>query len=66
MRGLKTLLLVSGAATAALGIAIATAQPQPAGNGVFTADQANIGQVAFQTTCAKCHQGPAFPSGKPR
>jgi alcohol dehydrogenase (cytochrome c) len=56
MRGLKTLLLVSGAATAALGIAIATAQPQPAGNGVFTADQANIGQVAFQTTCAKCHQ----------
>ena len=56
MRGLKTLLLVSGAATAALGIAIATAQPQPAGNGVFTADQANIGQVAFQATCAKCHQ----------
>jgi len=30
MRGLKTLLLVSGAAAAALGIAIATAQPQPA------------------------------------
>jgi len=58
MRGLKTLLLVSGAATAALGIAIAiaTAQPQPAGNGVFTTDQANIGQVAFQATCAKCHQ----------
>jgi len=56
MRGLKTLLLVSGAATAALGIAIAMAQPQPAGNGVFTADQANIGQVAFQATCAKCHQ----------
>ena len=56
MRGLKTILLVSGAATAALGIAIATAQPQPAGNGVFTTDQANIGQVAFQATCAKCHQ----------
>src|SRR5258708_17944699 len=56
MRELKTILLVSGAATAALGIAIATAQPQPAGNGVFTADQANIGQVAFQATCAKCHQ----------
>jgi len=56
MRGLKSLLLVSGAAAAAFGIAIATAQPQPAGNGVFTADQANIGQVAFQATCAKCHQ----------
>ena len=56
MRGLKTLLLVSGAAAAALGIAIATAQPQPTGNGVFTTDQANIGQVAFQATCAKCHQ----------
>src|SRR5437763_1278190 len=56
MRGLKPLLLVSGAAAAALGLSIATAQPQPAGNGVFTADQANIGQVAFQTTCAKCHQ----------
>ena len=56
MRGLKALLLVSGVATAALGIAIATAQPQPAANGVYTADQANIGQVAFQATCAKCHQ----------
>jgi len=36
MRGLKTLLLGSGAAgRQSVGIAIATAQPQPAGNGVF-------------------------------
>src|SRR3981081_4368167 len=56
MRRLKPLLLVSGAVAAAFGIAIATAPPQPAGNGVFTVDQANIGQVAFQATCAKCHQ----------
>ena len=55
MRGFKALLLVSGAATAALGIAIAMAQPRPAANGVYTPDQANIGQVAFQATCAKCH-----------
>ena len=45
MRGLKALFLVSGAA-AALGIAIATAQSQPAGNGVYTTDQATIGATA--------------------
>ena len=56
MRGLKALLLVSGAVAAALGIAIATAQSQPAGNGVYTADQAAIGQTTFLTVCAKCHQ----------
>ena len=55
MRGLKALFLVSGAA-AALGIAIATAQSQPAGNGVYTTDQATIGATAYQTICAKCHQ----------
>jgi alcohol dehydrogenase (cytochrome c) len=56
MRGLKALFLVSGAAAAAFGVAIATAQPQQAGNGVFTNDQVAIGQTTFQTICAKCHQ----------
>src|SRR4051812_34068882 len=56
MRGLKALLLVSGAVAAAFGVAIATAQPQPAANGVFTNDQVAIGQTTFQTICAKCHQ----------
>src|SRR4051812_17464464 len=56
MRGLKALLLVSGAAAAAFGIAIATAQPQAPGNAIYTADQATIGATAFQATCAKCHQ----------
>src|SRR6185295_17858377 len=55
MRGLKTYLLLAGTA-AALGIAITAAQPQPANNSVFTADQAIIGQTAYQTTCARCHQ----------
>jgi alcohol dehydrogenase (cytochrome c) len=56
MRGLKALLLVTGAATSALTIAIATAQPQAQGNGVYTAEQATIGATTFQTVCAKCHQ----------
>src|SRR5215472_1256051 len=56
MRGLKTFLMVSGVASAALGVAIATAQPQPQGNGVFTADQATIGATTYATVCAKCHQ----------
>src|SRR3954466_1704669 len=56
MRGLKALLLVLGAVAAAFGVAIATAQPQPAANGVFTNDQVAIGQTTFQTICAKCHQ----------
>ncbi|MSP94256.1 MAG: c-type cytochrome [Alphaproteobacteria bacterium] len=56
MRGLKALLLVSGAALATLGIAITTAQPQPAAGGVYTADQATIGATAYAATCAKCHQ----------
>jgi len=56
MRGLKPILLVSSAAAAALGLAIAGAQSQPAGNGVFTTDQATIGATTFQTVCAKCHQ----------
>src|SRR6185503_14216715 len=57
MRGLRTYLLLAGAATGALGIAIASAQQQqPAGNGIYTADQANIGQAAYQVTCAACHR----------
>jgi hypothetical protein len=51
MRGLRTYLLLAGATTTALGIAIASAQQQPAGNGVYTAEQANIAD-AYQTTCA--------------
>src|SRR4029079_10614744 len=56
MRGLKALLLVSGAATAGLGIAIATAQPQATANGVYTADQATLRANDYHTTCGKCHQ----------
>src|SRR6185437_13008073 len=55
MRAMKGFLLVTAAATAGFGIAIAAAQ-QPAGNTVYTAEQATIGQAAFQTTCARCHQ----------
>ena len=55
MRGLRTYLLLAGATTAALGIAIASAQQQ-AGNGVYTAEQANIGQTAYQVTCSACHR----------
>ena len=55
MRGLKTSLLLAGASALAFGIAITTAQPQPANNSVFTAEQVAIGQAAYQTTCARCH-----------
>src|SRR5215471_10525979 len=55
MRGLKTYLLLAGATTAALGIAIASAQ-QPNGNAVYTAEQANIGQTAYNVTCSACHR----------
>jgi alcohol dehydrogenase (cytochrome c) len=53
---MKACLFLSGAAAAAFGIAIATAQSQPASNGVYTPDQATIGATTFQTICAKCHQ----------
>ena len=56
MRGLKTGLMISGAAAAAFGLALASAQSQPVGNGVFTADQVTIGATTYQTVCAKCHQ----------
>src|SRR5882762_1580593 len=56
MRKLRTLLLLAGTATAALSIAIAAAQQQQAGAGIFTAEQANIGQAAYQVTCAGCHR----------
>ncbi len=48
------ILFLTGAASALLGVAIAAAQRR--GNTVYTADQATIGQAAFQTTCARCHQ----------
>ncbi len=56
MRGLKTSLLLAGASALAFGVAITTAQPQPANNSVFTAEQVTIGQAAYQATCARCHQ----------
>src|SRR5258705_5581704 len=56
MRGLKACLLLAGSAAAAFGIAITAAQPQPANTSVFTAEQATIGQAAYQPTCARCHQ----------
>ena len=43
MRGLKASLLLAGTGAAALAIAMTAAQPQPANNSVFTADQATIG-----------------------
>jgi len=55
MRGSKATLLLAGTA-AALAIAVTAAQPQPANTSVFTADQATIGQTAYQTACARCHQ----------
>src|SRR6266850_6358104 len=56
MRGLKTSLWLAGASALAFGVAITTAQPQPANNAVFTAEQVTIGQAAYQATCARCHQ----------
>ncbi len=56
MRKLNNFLLLAGTATAALGIAIAAAQQQQAGAGIYTAEQANIGQAAYQVTCAACHR----------
>ena len=55
MRANKIFLML-GTAVAGLVAAVATAQQQPAGNNVFTAEQVTIGQAAFQTTCARCHQ----------
>ncbi len=56
MRGLKASLLLAGTGAAALMIAMTAAQPQPAATSVFTADQATVGQTAYQTACARCHQ----------
>jgi alcohol dehydrogenase (cytochrome c) len=54
MRGLKTGLLLAGG-TLAVGVALA-AQQTPQGGGVYTADQATIGQTAYATACAGCHR----------
>ena len=56
MLQLKRVLLGLGAAAAASGLAITAAQPQNTGGGVYTAEQATVGQTTFQTVCAKCHQ----------
>jgi alcohol dehydrogenase (cytochrome c) len=56
MRAANKISLMLGSAAAVLVAAIATAQQQPGGNNVFTAEQVTIGQAAFQTTCARCHQ----------
>jgi alcohol dehydrogenase (cytochrome c) len=53
MRGLKTGLLLAGG-TLAFGVAIA-AQQAPQG-GIYTAEQATIGQTAYATACATCHR----------
>ena len=55
MRATKAFLFLTSAVSA-LGVAIAAAQQPPAGNAIYTAEQATIGQTAFQTTCARCHQ----------
>ena len=54
MRGLKTALLLAGG-TLAFGVAIA-AQQTPQGGGIYTAEQATIGQTAYATACAACHR----------
>lgn len=54
MRGLKTALLLAGG-TLAFGVAIA-AQQTPQGGGIYTAEQATIGQTAYTTVCAACHR----------
>ena len=54
MRRVKQILLGFGAAAAASGLAIA--QNANTGNGVYTGEQATIGQTTYQTVCAKCHQ----------
>src|SRR5438105_12810348 len=54
MRRVKQLLLGFGAAAAASGLAIA--QNANTANGVYTAEQATIGQTTYATVCAKCHQ----------
>ncbi len=53
MRGLKTGLFLAGG-TLAIGVALA-AQQTPAA-GIYTADQATIGQTAYATACAGCHR----------
>src|SRR5262245_52485563 len=54
MRGLKTALLLAGG-TLVFGVAIA-AQQTPQGGGIYTAEQATIGQTAYATACAACHR----------
>jgi alcohol dehydrogenase (cytochrome c) len=53
MRGLKTGFLLAGA-TLAIGAAAIAAQQTP--NGVYTAEQAQIGATAYATACAACHR----------
>jgi len=56
MQRVKTVLLGFGAAAAVSVLALDAAQSQNAGNAVYTAEQATIGQTTYQTVCAKCHQ----------
>ena len=56
MQRVKTVLLGFGAAAAVSALALDAAQSQNAGNAVYTAEQATIGQTTYQTVCAKCHQ----------
>ena len=55
MRGLKTGLLLAGG-TLAFGVAIAAQQNPQGAAGIYTAEQATIGQTAYTTVCAACHR----------
>jgi alcohol dehydrogenase (cytochrome c) len=55
MRGLKTGLLLAGG-TLAFGVALAAQQTPQGGAGIYTAEQATIGQTAYTTVCAACHR----------
>ena len=54
MLGPKAYRFVVCSAMAVFGIAIAAGQ-EPARTGPYTAEQANAGRAAYQTTCAACH-----------
>jgi alcohol dehydrogenase (cytochrome c) len=54
MRGSKTIRILALAVTTAFGAAMAAAQ-QPASGGPYTAEQAEAGRAAYQTSCASCH-----------
>jgi alcohol dehydrogenase (cytochrome c) len=54
MRGMKTGFLLAGATLALGAAAVMGAQQTP--TGIYTAEQATIGQTAYGTVCAGCHR----------